>query len=79
MKPRICKQRTKLPVAYWCYQWQIQGFPEVGAPTLQGGPEHTPNFPKNCTKLKEFGPPGARAPRAPLDPPVVTFVSILVQ
>ena len=19
MKPRICKQRTKLPVAYWCY------------------------------------------------------------
>ena len=32
--------------------------PEEGAPTPQGG-QHTilPNFPKNCMKLKEFGPP----------------------
>ena len=36
---------------------------------LPGGRQHTilPNFPKNCMKLKEFGPPGgARAPRTPL-------------
>ena len=42
------------------YQWQIQDFPKEGAPTLQEGRQHTilPNFPKNCMKLKEFGPPG---------------------
>ena len=41
-------------------QWRIQDFPEEGATTLQGGRQHTilPNFPKNCMKLKEFGPPG---------------------
>ena len=41
-------------------QWRIQDFPEEGAPTLRGGRQHTilPNFPKNCMKLKEFGPPG---------------------
>ena len=37
-----------------------------------GGRQHTilPNFPKNCMKLKEFGPPGggARPLRPPLDP-----------
>ena len=39
-------------------QWRIQDFPEEGAPTPQGG-QHTilPKFPKNCMKLKEFGPP----------------------
>ena len=44
-------------------QWRIQDFSQVGAPTLQ----HTilPKFPKNCMKLKEFGPPGG-VPRAPL-------------
>ena len=28
-------------------------------PTLRGAAKHTilPNFPKNCMKLKEFGPP----------------------
>ena len=43
-------------------QWRIQDFPEEGAPTLQGGRQHTilPNFPENCMKLKEFGPPGGR-------------------
>ena len=46
---------------YHVYQWRIQDFPEEGAPTL-GGRQHTilPNFPKNCMKLKEFGPPGGR-------------------
>ena len=41
-------------------QWRIQDFPEVGAPTLSGGRQHMilPNFPKNCMKFKEFGPPG---------------------
>ena len=45
------------------YQWRIQDFPEEGAATLQGGRQHTilPNFPKNCMKLKEFGPPGGGA------------------
>ena len=40
----------------------------------QGGRQHTklPNFPKNCMKSKEFGPPGggARPSRPPLDPPM---------
>ena len=35
-------------------QWRIQDFPEVEAPTLEGGRQHKilPNFPKNCIKLK---------------------------
>ena len=39
-------------------QWRIQDFPEKGAPTPLGGRQHTilPKFPKNCMKLKEFGP-----------------------
>ena len=42
-------------------QWRIQDFPEEGAPTPQlprGVRQHKilPNFPKNCMKLKEFGP-----------------------
>ena len=55
-------------------QWRIQDFPEEGAPTLQGGRQHTilPNFPKNCIKLKEFGPPGggARPKFYYVDPPL---------
>ena len=41
-------------------QWRIHDFPEEGAPTPRGGRQHTilPNFPKNCMKLKEFGPGG---------------------
>ena len=32
-----------------------------------------PNFPKNCMKLKEFGPPGGRIPHAPpLDLPLIS-------
>ena len=50
-------------------QWRIQDFPEEGAPTPRGGGrQHTilSKFPKNCMKLKEFGPPGGRVPCAPL-------------
>ena len=34
---------------------------------LPGGRQHTnlPNFPKNCMKLKEFGPPGGARPSHP--------------
>ena len=32
-----------------------------GAPTYEFA-----KFPKNCMKLKEFGPPGGRVPRVPL-------------
>ena len=43
--------------------------PRRGAPT-PGGRQHTilPNFPKNCMKVKEFGPPrgDTRVPRVPL-------------
>ena len=46
------------------------GFPRGGGTIPpRGGCQHTifPNFPKNCMKLKEFGPPlGARIPRVPL-------------
>ena len=51
-------------------QWRIQDFPEVRALTLQGGGrQHTilPNSPKNCMKLKEFGPLGARPGQTLLD------------
>ena len=39
-------------------QWQIQDFPQVGRQPSRGR-QHTilPNFPTNCMKLKEFGPP----------------------
>ena len=39
---------------------EIQDFPEVEVPTLQGDPKHTilPIFSKNCMKLKEFGSQG---------------------
>ena len=50
-------------------QWRIQDFPEEGAPTPQGGRQHTilPKFPKNHMKSKEFGLPGGGA--RPLRPP----------
>ena len=58
------------------YQWRIQDFPEVGRQLSEGrgGCQHNilPNFPKNCMKLKEFGPPGS-VPRGPLDPPLNTY------
>ena len=58
------------------YQWRIQDFPEMRAPTLGGG-GHTmlPKFPKNCMKLKEFGPGGVRPKFYYVDPPLHTFIS----
>ena len=58
----ICNQnRLKLvPFLRYCLQWQIQDFPGEGVPTSQGGSQHMilPKVPKNCMKLKEFGPRG---------------------
>ena len=56
------------------FQWRIEDFPDVGTPTpkleLFGK-----FFAENCTKMKEFGPPGGGGiPRAPLDPSVVSRV-----
>ena len=44
------------------------GFPQGGDANSPGGRQHTnlPNFPKNCMKLKEFGPPGGAHPSCPL-------------
>ena len=40
------------------------GFPRGGAGIPPGGCQHTvlPNVPKNCMKLKEFGPQGGTRP-----------------
>ena len=40
-----------------------RSFPRGGGANSPGGRQHMilPNFPKNCMKLKEFGPPGGRA------------------
>ena len=63
-------------------QWRIQDFPEVGAPTLRGGGRQHTNlskFPKNCMKLKEFGPGGGRGAARPkfyyVDPPLLQETS----
>ena len=46
-------------------QWRIQDFPEVGAPTLMGGPTYDfAKFSPNCMKLKEFGRGGTRPSRS---------------
>ena len=54
------------------------GFPRVGGANSPGGGgrQHTilPNFPKNSMKLKEFGPRGARVPRAPLRSATGNFI-----
>ena len=50
---RTCCKRD--PVYCGGCQWRIQDFPEVRG-NLQ--PSIFPNFPNNCMKLKEFGPPG---------------------
>ena len=53
---QICNTSTH------CNQWRIQDFSEVAAPTPRGGANirFCQKFPKNCMKLKEFGPPGGR-------------------
>ena len=55
------------------HQWWIQEFPEDGAPTPKADVKNyylVIFFPKNCMKLKEFGPPRGHASLAPLDPPM---------
>ena len=51
------------------------GFPRGGGANCPGGCQHTilPNFPKNCMKLKEFGPLGGGTcpSHPPLDPTTV--------
>ena len=53
------------------------GFPRGGGANSPGGRQHTilPNFPKNCMKLKEFGPSGGggRPKFYYVDPPLVTL------
>ena len=49
------------------------GFPRGGGANSPGGRQHTilPNFPKNCMKLKEFGPQGGARPKFYyVDPPL---------
>ena len=49
------------------------GFPRGGGANSPEGCQHTilQNFPKNCMKLKEFGPPeGARPKFYYVDPPL---------
>ena len=53
------------------------GFPRGGGANSPGGCQHTilPNFPKNCMKLKEFGPPGGARPKFYyVDPPLAGSV-----
>ena len=47
------------------------GFPRGGGANSPGGRQHMilPNFPKNCMKLKEFGPGGAHPKFYYVDPP----------
>ena len=70
------------PKLMTCIVFQIaqpvanSGFPRVGGANPQG---ILPNFPKNCMKLKEFGPRGGRgvtslAPH--LDPPIITKLKL---
>ena len=75
MHDDLCKELRPVPFTWYRYRWRIQDFPEVGAPTFQGRPHKIlPNFPKNCMKLKEFGPGVGRTSLVPrLDPPMTWF------
>ena len=60
--------------------WSVTdpGFPRGGGASPPGGRQHTilPNFPKNCTESKEFGPGERRASLTPpLDPPLLVVVT----
>ena len=57
------------------------GFPRRGGGTLRGGRQHTifSNFPQNCIKLKEFGPPVGMRDACPIDPPPIkTFLHRII-
>ena len=52
------------------FGWRLQavedpGFPRGGGSQSSGGGQHTilPNFPKNCMKMKKFGPLALTDPR----------------
>ena len=55
-KPSSTLQQALYVPNSLCLQWRIQDFPEEGAPTPQGGGEHTilPYFPKNCMKIRHW-------------------------
>ena len=59
------------------YQWRIQDFPDVGAPTTQGAPTY--DFAKFSQKQHEieriWTPRGTSVPCAPLDPPMDILVA----
>ena len=60
-------QSQQLPSLFpRAYQWRIQDFPEVGAPTLQGR-QHTilPSFPKKLHEIERIWI-GGRIPHIPL-------------
>ena len=69
MKPMRPPSVAIIPVA-------DPGFPRGGGANSPrgGGRQRTilPNFPKNCMKLKEFGPPGGRPKFYYVDPPLHT-------
>ena len=54
-------------------QWRIQDFPKTGAQAPQEGCQLMilPTSPKDCMKLKEFGPGGARPKFYYVDPPLI--------
>ena len=58
---------NKFQVCKTSLQWRIQDFPQGGAPTPKIAIIFQ-IFAENCMKMKEFGPPGARVPGAPLRP-----------
>ena len=55
------------------------GFSQWGGANSPGGRQHTilPNFPKNCMKLKEFGPQGGRASKILLCRSATVIISII--
>ena len=57
------------------------GFPRRGGALSRGGRQHTifSNFPQNCIKLKEFGPPVGMRDACPIDPsPIKTFLHRII-
>ena len=62
----LCTVQTTQGQVTIVFQWRISS--RRGRQLPGGGRQHTnlPNFPKNCMKLKEFGPPGGRSPCSPL-------------
>ena len=67
-------------LTYICSQWRIQDFPEVGRQLPGGeGCQHMvlQNFPKNCMKLKEFGPLGDASPLSSATGSVITHFKMI--